>query len=346
MTLEAYGEDTFEFSEGVILPSEAGVYRVLIEAYDMPAQNDEVRKTEVTSYLTVMGGVDFPKMYLCDVADPAELTADVFGVPMRVDKTGECQYRARYYNEKANTEIFFIPQKNGLSPICFGIDPTDPARLINSPGNVLPIVLPEAGKYYEINFNTDSGEFEFHTYTVEPYMNPVFWEYGSESLNTWANYDSDSGDEYLPGPDSWLQEFYFGTCEGPQDVTRFVQDKNNPNIYTWETPQALNAGDDMHFIIHNWHHDGWWNFVAWRVDDGAECDIFYYYGGVVKEAYLKWAYGEDTEWAKWKDSEDYRKLIIYGGGSDVWATPHVNTTGTYQMYFDAHLGRAKLVPAK
>ena len=66
--------------------------------------------------------VDFEKMYLADVNSAAELTSDVYGVPMLVDHVGEFQYRARYYNQKPGTGIRFIPQKTDFVPLCFGVD--------------------------------------------------------------------------------------------------------------------------------------------------------------------------------------------------------------------------------
>lgn len=341
MIVDVYGEDTYEYSEGVIFPAEAGVYYLKVEAWDMPAQNGEVRTSTAEGLITVLGGVDFPKMYLADVATSEELNADVFGVPMRVDKVGECQYRARYFNEKANTEIYFIPQKGALSPICYGIDPTDPNKLINSPGNVLPLVLPEAGKYYEINFNSDSGEYEFHTYEVADYMDPIFFEYGAEVFNVWGAFVPGSDDEYLPADDAWLQPFYIGTGDNPTTVEPFVQDPNNKHLFMWADPHTLEAGD-MNFMIHELHPAQWWNAIAWRVDDDVECDIFMYYGGMVKRSYLEWAFGPDCDWKSWNDSEDYRKKFV----PDNWCHPVVKTPGQYMIYFDSHLGRAKLVPAK
>lgn len=347
MTIQLYGKTKYTFSEEVEFDNEEGAYIVQVEVYDLPAQNDEVRSASASGTVTVLGGVDFAKMYLADVATAEELNSDIFGVPMRVDKVGECQYRARYYNQKANTEIFFIPQKGAFSPICYGVDPTDNTKLINSPGNVEPLVLPEANTYYEINFNTESGEYEMHTYTVEDYMDPVIWSYGSDNLNAWFSYKDTGTDDWVPADDAWLYEFYFGYCSGPTDVTRFVVDSNNPHLYYWENPMSFSAGDTLNFIIHNYHHDGWWNFVAWRVDDSTECDIFYYYGGVVKQAYLDWFWGDGVcDWTKWRDDESYRKQFIYDGGSDQWCKPTVGASGDYVLYFDTHLGRAKLVPAK
>ena len=25
----------------------------------------------------------------------------------------------------------------------------------------------------------------------------------------------------------------------------------------------------MNFVIHNWHHDGWWNYCTWHVWENA-----------------------------------------------------------------------------
>ncbi|MCD8387320.1 MAG: hypothetical protein LUD17_10590 [Bacteroidales bacterium] len=345
MTVELYGKTKYSYCEEVEFDNEEGAYIVQVEAYDLPAQNNEVRSSSASGTITVLGGVDFSKMYLADVATAEELNADVFGVPMRVDRVGECQYRARYYNQKANTEIYFIPQKGALSPICYGIDPTDDTKFINSPGNVLPLVLPQANTYYEINFNTDSGEYSVATYEVADYMDPVFWDYGSDNLNMWFSYVDTGTDDWVSTDDAWMQEFYFGYATGPTDVIRFTQDSTNPHLYYWDTPQSYSAGDELNFMIQNYHSQGWWNFVSWRVDDSSECDIFYYYGNAIKQAYLDWYWGEDVaDWKMWRDSEDYRKQLIYGGSGDKWAKPTVNNAGDYYLYFDTHLGRAKLVP--
>lgn len=339
-TFECYGEDTYEFSESVLMP-EAGVYMLKVTAYDLPAQNEEVRSKTVTGLVNVAGGVDFAKMYLADVP-AADLTTDVFGVPMRVDKVGECQYRARYYNENANTEIYFLAQKGSYSPICYGIDPTDPNKLINSPGNVKPIVLPEAGQYYEINYNTESGEFDVNTYEVAEYMTPIFYEYESESFNVWGNYLPGCDDEYTPTDDAWLVPFQIGTGAKPQEIEPFVQDPNNKNLFMWKDPKTFAAGTELNYMIHELHPAEWWNAIAWRVDDAKECEIVMYYGGVVKRAYLEWAFGPECDWKQWSGSEDYRKKFV----PDNWLKPTVQNAGTYQFYFDAHLGRAKMVPVK
>ena len=58
-------------------------------------------------------------MYLADVATVEELNSDIFGVPMVINHTGEYQYRARYYNKAAGTEIFLLTAKDRLYSYLF-----------------------------------------------------------------------------------------------------------------------------------------------------------------------------------------------------------------------------------
>jgi hypothetical protein len=342
MTIQGNGQKTVEFSQKLPLPAEEAVYNVTLTAYDEPAQDNEVRSTSISSKVTVSELPDFEKMYLADVSTAAELNSDVFGVPMRVDHTGAYQYRARYYNETAGTQICFIPQKTDFSPICFGPDPDNTNVLGDDPETVGRITLDKAGVYYEINFNTKTGAYDLSTYetTDEKAMDPIFWVYGSDNLNTWYSFAQAGPEEWVHNDDAWLQEFYFGYSSGPGDVTRFTVDSKNKHLYYTDDPLTLDAGEQK-FIIHNWHGSGWWNYATWRVDDSSECEIFYYYGSVVKESYLKWAYGESCDFSKWGD-EGYRKNFV----PDNWCKPTVTTAGKYRLYFDSHLGRAKMVPAK
>ena len=153
-----------------------------------------------------------------------------------------------------------------------------------------------------------------------------------------------------PG-DIWWQEWYFGPASGPDNVTRMEQDKNNPHIYVineWR----LEAGEEMNFILHNWHSHGWWNYTTWRVDNSAEPDKFMYYGLNFKQTphfesnddYFQYRYGNTPgfDLEKWNGDEGYRKNFV----PDNWCKPTVQTSGNYKFIFDAHLERARLVPVK
>jgi len=295
---------TLVYNDPIELPSVLATYNLTIYAVD--ASGLETTKTSV---ITVSEMPDFAKMYLADVATVDELNSDVFGVPMRIERTGAYEYKANYYNEKAGTEIFFLPQKSDFSPICFGLDPADNTKLTDDPDVAEPIVLTQANKYYEITFNVQTAVYNIKTYTIAEAIDPIPHKFGSISLDTWG----DGG--------SWLQEFYFGyMTSGPKEVTRFKQDATNPHLFYLAEPLSLEAGENMNFIFHNWHSDGWWNYCTWRVDSSEEPETFDYYGNF-----------KNPEWTK-------SNTIL-----DNWAKPAVKQTGSYKLYFDAHLGRAKLV---
>lgn len=294
---------TLEFNDPITLPSAVATYNLTLKAVDKAGL-----ETSKTSVITVSEMPDFPKMYLADVATVAELNSDVFGVPMRIERTAAYEYKANYYCQKAGTEIFFLPQKSNFTPICFGIDPADNTKLTDDPDIAEPIVLTQANVYYEITFNVKTAIYKVKTYAIADAIDPVPHKFGSISLDTWG----DGG--------SWLQEFYFGyMTSNPREVSRFTQDATNPHLYYLANPLSLEAGQKMNFVFHNWHSDGWWNYCSWRVDNSDEPEIFNYYGDYKNPAWTK------------------------PNGADNWAKPTVKQTGSYKLYFDAHLGRAKLV---
>ncbi len=294
---------TLEFNDPITLPSAVATYNLTLKAVDKAGL-----ETSKTSVITVSEMPDFPKMYLADVATVAELNSDVFGVPMRIERTAAYEYKANYYCQKAGTEIFFLPQKSDFPPICFGIDPADNTKLTDDPDIAEPIVLTQANVYYEITFNVKTAIYKVKTYAIADAIDPVPHKFGSISLDTWG----DGG--------SWLQEFYFGyMTSNPREVSRFTQDATNPHLYYLANPLSLEAGQKMNFVFHNWHSDGWWNYCSWRVDNSDEPEIFNYYGDYKNPAWTK------------------------PNGADNWAKPTVKQTGSYKLYFDAHLGRAKLV---
>lgn len=308
LTISANGQKTLDFSEKITLPNVPQQYTATITAKDMAGNS-----TVLTSVISVSAMPDFATMYLADVATAAELNSDVFGVPMLIKHTGEYQYKANYYCQKAGTEIYFLPQKTDFSPICFGIDPTDNSKLTDDPETAKPIVLNQANVYYEITFNVMTGAYALKTYSIADAIDPIPHKIGTTSMHQWfdANNNTD------------LTEFWIGyTTSGPSNVTRFVQDATNPHLFYLEDPLELEAGKNMNFIITSYHSDGWWNYCTWRVDNSAEPEIFDYYGQFVNPA--------------WSGPT----------AKDNWAKPTVKVSGNYKFSFDAHLGRAKLVPVK
>lgn len=308
LQVDAEGAASFTFSDRITFPNEVKNYDLTVTAVDGVGN-----ETSVSCVIAVDELQDYERMYLADVATAEELNSDVFGVPMRIDHVGEFQYRARYYCAAANTEIFFLPQANDFSPICFGLDPSDNSVLTSDPDLAQPIVLTEANVYYDITFNTNTGEYSMSTYSVNDADDP--WPssmvYGLPTMDKW----NDGG--------STMMDFTFGlTSDNPTTVESFVQDANNPHLFYYQTPLSLTAGEEMNFIIHNYHTDQWWNFTRWCSTSSTDLEIFSYYTG-----------------------STFRNMDYSGPttGEDVWSKPVVNTTGNYQFYFDSHLGRAKLV---
>lgn len=364
--IDANGESKVIYANALELPSVPQNYNLSIVAYDMPAQNDEVRSTTIESVVKVQELPDFDRVYLADVSTAEELNSDVFGVPMVCDHVGPFQYRARYYNATAGTQVCFIPQKTDFLPICWGPDPSNEGFFADDPDQSGKITLDQAGVYYKIDFNTKTGAYSVSTYSIAEAYDPVQnMHYGQNDLNTWNDWNVE---------EPWWQEWYFGpTYNAPGTIeVRFVQDKVNPHIYVSEEWQ-LPAGKMNSWILHNWHSHGWWNCTAWRMDDEADPSRCAYYGyyfaadrvekyGVFKnnKAYFeqkyinidpeeyKFMYPEGgsafnlDSWGVCDIHEDYAKKFV----PDVKASPEVKTAGKYKIWFDAHTERIKLIPAK
>ncbi len=82
----------------------------------------------------------------------------------------------------------------------------------------------------------------------------------------------------------------------------------------------------MNFVIHNWHHDGWWNYCT-----GVPTTL-----PILKS----WAITEIQSTPNGEKKVEPKNWV-----GDNWVKPAVNVTGNYKLIFDAHLGRAKIVPA-
>lgn len=298
---------SFTYTWKIELPAEKKDYPATIAITDYAEKTDTIKCT-----ISVTDVADFEKMYLADVATDADLNNDVFGVPMLVNHVGEYQYEALYYNAKSGTEIYFIPQATSFSPICYGLDPTDEEKLTDNRAVAKPIVLDQANVYYKINFNILEKTYSMSVYSLEEAQDP--WDptvltYGEKCFDLWGD-----GSEYI--------NFTFGlTSDNPTGVKSFTQDATNPHLF-YSEPMELSAGEQMNFIIHNYHTSQWWNMVRWCSNTETDLDVFNYYtqSGSQNEKYT----GPKT-------------------GNDVWSKPTVTVSGTYRFYFDSHLGRAKLV---
>lgn len=366
--IEANGEPKVVYSNKLQLPSVPKDYKLTITARDMPAQNEEVRTTVVESTVKVQYLPDFDRVYLADVNSAEELNSDIFGVPMVCDHVGAFQYSVRYYNETAGTQICFIPQKTDFYPICFGPDPENESVLADNPETSGKITLDQGGVYYKIDFNTKTGAYSYTTYSIAEAHDPVEnMKYGDNHLNTWNDWNA---------ADPWMQEWYFGPSYGnPREIqVRMVQDANNPHIFVSEEWQ-LDAGSMQEWIFHNWHHDGWWNYTAWRVDDSADPSRCSYYGYYfpdnaffkTNQAYFEQKYikvdpaefkymypannGAAFNLTTWGScNEGYVKNFVpdvkVSSNNNEAAMVKIPVAGKYRIWFDAHAERIKLLPVK
>lgn len=356
ITVDGNNRKEVSYEKVLDLPATAASYDLEIVAYDKADFEGKNRTTAINSVVSVSELPDFKDMYLADVATAADLNSDVFGVPMVCDHIAPYTYRARYFNTAAGTEICFIPQKTDFTPICFGPDKNDPGSLGDDPEEVGRIRLDKAGVYYEIILNTMTRAYSIKEYSVADAVSPIMhMTPGMAHLNQWSNWDNGGADA------DWREWFIGPITGGPGDCMRMEQDRNNPNIFTMEW--QLNAGDKAHFVIHNYHGDGWWNYTTWRVDDGQDPSRCTYYGVPFDDnvnfkgnyGYFKFKYIDipaeefrfmypnagSFDFSKWGD-EGYRKVFV----PDNWADAPVAVSGKYKLVFDAHTERVKLIPMK
>lgn len=317
-TVSAEGQSSLTFKEVIVFPNVSQVYTINLAAYDAVGNS-----VTTTCSLTVSEMPDFEKMYLADVATDEELNSDVFGVPMVINHTGEYQYKARYYNKAAGTEIFFLPQKTSFTPICFGLDPEDSNKLTDDPELAKPIVLDTPNVYYEIDINVKQSTYSIKTYSVTEATDPINYEYGQL-----CDMPRNEGEPQF--------NFYIGWGDSPQNAGEhlFVQDANNPHLFyypatgsTW----SLQSGEEMNFIISNYHPNGYWDQVEWRCDNSTDIEKFGYFSKA-NNVNPNWE-GTNRQW--WDGSSV----------QDNWMKPVVTNGGNYRFEFDAHLGRGKIVPA-
>lgn len=317
-TVSAEGQSSLTFKEVIVFPNVSQVYTINLAAYDAVGNS-----VTTTCSLTVSEMPDFEKMYLADVATDEELNSDVFGVPMVINHTGEYQYKARYYNKAAGTEIFFLPQKTSFTPICFGLDPEDSNKLTDDPELAKPIVLDTPNVYYEIDINVKQSTYSIKTYSVTEATDPINYEYGQL-----CDMPRNEGEPQF--------NFYIGWGDSPQNAGEhlFVQDANNPHLFyypatgsTW----SLQSGEEMNFIISNYHPNGYWDQVEWRCDNSTDIEKFGYFSKA-NTVNPNWE-GTNRQW--WDGSSV----------QDNWMKPVVTNGGNYRFEFDAHLGRGKIVPA-
>ena len=206
----------YQFNKVYQMPATEASYMMSMRLYDNLGN-----VVSTNSVINVSELPDFQKMYLADVETAAELTSDLYGVPMLIEHTGAYQYKAQYYNQKAGTGVRFVPQTTDFNPICFGIDEST-GLLTSNPSVAKPIVLDKVG-YYEITFNTITGDYDVKEYT------PTTEKLVADGTQTYDNNDGAGAQPFqiclagegLPGVEGWKTS--------PNDKAFILnQDKHNP----------------------------------------------------------------------------------------------------------------------
>lgn len=233
------GAKNFDYAKTVVLPAKVSDYTFNFTVADSAG-------LVVSTDRTVRASFVYNKMYLADVATDMDLVSDLFGVPMLIKTTGENKFLAQYYAEKPNSEIRFIPQTTSFAPHCFGIDPNNSAKLIDSP-TALPIVLPSVG-YYKIAIDVDAL-----TYQVEAYV-PTDGYYVtniSDDDNTYIGKLSLVGHGFAEYSTNW-------------DTKTGVPFDHEENTYRFT--KELDLEGDVEFIFSPQHKSGSWPKPFWRFD--------------------------------------------------------------------------------
>lgn len=248
-TISSFTDPTiYALNEAVLIPTSAAlkIHSIVIKATD---------KKGATSFTEVKIGLqdlNYTKLYMADVAS---LNADLFGVPVVMDKVGSHTYQLIYYAKTANINVRFIPDRTNFTPVAVGLDPANTQKLITDGTKSSPLQLGEKG-YYKIIVNTLLLTYNVETFT--PTGTPVnevaivgrgFYDY--PNMN-WQN--------VLP------------------DIILLDKDPANPYLFTKQVKLGTPPGETYNttqFILTT--NNGWTDF--WRFDDGLNPELAVFNGG-------------------------------------------------------------------
>ncbi len=260
ISFEGTGLTSYDYLKTVTLPAEVHKYSFNFTVADSAG-------LVVTTSRSVDASFVYQKMYLADVETDAELVSDLFGVPMLITTTGSNLFEAEYYSAEANTEVRFIPQTSSFAPHCFGIDPSDSEKLIDSQ-DALPIVLPEVG-YYRISIDITNLTYSYEKFT------PDYWYFESQT-----EYPDD--DDYISS--SWIGELGIvgkGFPEYPDQswstANPITFDRDPENLYRFT--KTLDIEGSVEMIFQPQHPWGWWPEPFWRFDKAVDPETTVLKGG-------------------------------------------------------------------
>jgi len=139
----------YNLNENVVIPKNAAlqIHSLKIEVTDKKGEKS------VTDIKVGLQDLNYTTLYLCDVKSQADLTGNLFGVPVAMDKVSSHTYQITWYARNDNTSIRFIPNPASLTPVAIGLDAPGSAKLTTDAAKSQPIILAQKG-YYKITVNT------------------------------------------------------------------------------------------------------------------------------------------------------------------------------------------------
>jgi len=232
----------YDLNEKVVIPKNAAlqIHSLKIEVTDKKGNKN------VTEIKVGLLDLNYPVLYLSDVKSQSELTGNLFGVPVAMDKISSHTYQITYYARNDNTQVRFIPNPASLTPVAIGLTAAGAAKLTTDAAKSQPVVLAQKG-YYRITVNT-----LLLSYTVEqaaakgtPYdqvalVGRGFYDF--PNMN-WQNALPDIIllDKSAANPFLFTKTIKLGTPPGQSyNTAQFILTTNNGWTNFWRFDQAVN----------------------------------------------------------------------------------------------------------
>jgi len=241
----------YNVSEKVVIPQNAAlqIHSLKLEVTDKKGNKS------ATEIKVGLQDLNYPTLYLADVKSQSELSGNLFGVPIAMNKISSHTYQITYYARNDNTQVRFIPNPATLSPIAIGLDPSNSAKLTTDATKSQAVVLAKKG-YYKITVNTLLLSYSVEQIAAQgsPFAQVAlvgrgFYDY--PNMN-WQN--------TLP------------------DIILLDKDPSNPFLFTKLVKLGTPPGQSYNtaqFILTT--NNGWTNF--WRFDDALNPTIAVFNGG-------------------------------------------------------------------
>jgi len=241
----------YNLSENVVIPQNA-----VLQLHSLKIEvTDKQGNKTATEVKVGLQDLNYTTLYMTDVASQSQLTGNLFGVPIAMDKISSHTYQITYYAKNDNTSVRFIPNPASFTPVAIGLDPSSSLKLITDAAKSQPIVLAKKG-YYKITVNT-----LLLNYTVEQ----------ASSQGTAFDQVALVGRGFYDYPNmNWQNTL--------PDIILLDKDATNPFLFTKLVRLGIPPGQSYttaQFILTT--NNGWTNF--WRFDKSTNPTRAVFNGG-------------------------------------------------------------------